>query len=196
MNHLSDSSISSFWEERYQAETIPWDFHGVPAAVTHFLKSIKPSGRVLIPGCGSAYEVKAFLAAGWDAWGIDFSEAAVKRARGILGKQSDHILCGDFFTHQFEQSFDLIYERRFLCALPLRLRGAYARRMHDLLFSNGRLVGFFLYGEVFDGPPFPLKDVNESKDLLSYFELIADLPAENSFSVTEGKERWEEWKKI
>lgn len=192
---MIDSAAPSFWEERYQSENMPWDCHGVPAEVIHFLKSVKPPGRVLIPGCGSAYEVKAFLEAGWDAWGIDFSEAAVKRAQGILGNHGDRILLGDFFTHEFDQPFDWVYERSFLCALPPRLRKAYACRISDLLVPEGRLVGFFLYGATFDGPPFPLQHVEEAKQLLCHFELIEDLDVKGSSSVSDGKERWEQWEK-
>lgn len=194
---MSDSADPLFWEERYRAENRPWERHGVPKILSSLLESMKPEkpGRVLLPGCGSAYELKIFLDAGWDAWGIDFSETAVKRARGIVPEHQERLLLGDFFTYQFEHSFDLIYERSFLCALPPRLRAAYASRMNDLLLPRGKLVGFFLYGAPFEGPPFPLKDGKEAKELLSDFELIEDCVIEGSHSTALAKEHWQEWKK-
>ncbi len=191
----TNSADPSFWEERYQAGNRPWENYGIPKLLTHVLGSIKPTGKVLLPGCGSAYEIKAFLEAGWDAWGIDFSETAVKRAKEILPEYADRILLGDFFDYQFEHSFDVIYERSFLCALPLQLRNNYAERMHDLLTPEGKLVGFFLYGRNFDGPPFPLQDLDEAKNLLYQFELVEDLSISDSYSRSGGKERWGVWKK-
>jgi hypothetical protein len=96
---MIDSANPQYWEERYQLENIPWDFHGIPSEVIHFLKTTTPQGkgRVLIPGCGSAYELEAFLAAGWDAWGIDFSGGAIQQAQNALGTHSKQVLFGDFF---------------------------------------------------------------------------------------------------
>ena len=50
-----------------------------------FLAKHQGPGRVLIPGCGSGYEIEAFSSAGWDVIGIDFSKVAVARARRLLG---------------------------------------------------------------------------------------------------------------
>ena len=49
---------------RYAAGKTPWDFGGVPSALKSFLERSSVRGRVLIPGCGSGYEVQAFHAAG------------------------------------------------------------------------------------------------------------------------------------
>lgn len=190
---VNDSSSPSFWEERYQRKQTPWDFHGVPLAFKNFLSCAKPS-RVLVPGCGSAYEVKAFIDHGWDAYGIDFSPTAAQQARTTLGKKGERILCDNFFEHSFEKPFDFIYERTFLCALPLRLRKAYVRRVRELLVPGGQLVGFFFYGEKEEGPPYPLKNLEEAKSLLSGFHLHNDSAVEDSVSVMIGGERWQEWK--
>lgn len=86
---MNDCALPSFWEKRYQAQQTPWDFHGVPAAFKIFLSRSKPS-RVLVPGCGSGYEVKAFLDHGWDAYGIDFSPTAVQQARKLLDLEKNN----------------------------------------------------------------------------------------------------------
>ena len=50
------------------------------------------TGRVLIPGSGSGYEIEAFSSSGWDVIGIDFSRVAVARARGLLGPLGSKVL--------------------------------------------------------------------------------------------------------
>lgn len=102
-------------------------------------------GRVLIPGCGSGYEVAAFAAAGYDVVAIDSAEAAVERARATVGPALEaRILRGDFFTHDFgPQPFDVIYERTFICWFDPDQRPAYRDRVAALLRHHGSLVGYF-----------------------------------------------------
>src|SRR5450759_3548093 len=113
-----NSSRPEFWDVRYTSGKTPWDFHGVPAALKTFLKTSQP-GNVLIPGCGTAYEVRAFHEAGWKVTAIDFSRVAVERARSELKTLARCVVHGGFFAYDFgSRHFDLIYERTFLCALP------------------------------------------------------------------------------
>ena len=80
-----DSSKPDFWNTRYASGKTPWDLGGVPAALRSFLSRARPPGRVLIPGCGSGYEVQAFHEAGFAVTAIDFSSAAIERAGRLLG---------------------------------------------------------------------------------------------------------------
>src|SRR5688572_27008995 len=92
-----DSTKQEFWDTRYSTGRTPWDFGGVPSALRAFLTRAKP-GRVLIPGCGSGYEVQAFHDAGFEVTAIDFSAAAVAQAAHILGPLHGCVIKGDFFT--------------------------------------------------------------------------------------------------
>jgi SAM-dependent methyltransferase len=189
----NDSSRPEFWDVRYAAGETPWDFHGVPAALTAFLKTAQ-AGSVLIPGCGTAYEVRAFLEAGWKATAIDFSPVAVERARAELGSLAPSVVQGDFFTHDFScEPFDVIYERTFLCALPPDLWPAYVDRMTQLLRPNGKLVGIFLYGEEIAPPPYPLSPEKASELFREKFSLIKEVPVSDSLPIFQGKERWQQW---
>jgi hypothetical protein len=133
---------------RYAAGRTPWDFGGVPAALKSFLAGSSTPGSVLIPGCGSGYEVQAFHTAGRDLTGIDFSSAAVDQAKRIVGVLAERILLGDFFIHDFgARRFDLIYERTFLCSMPPSRWPDYANRAADLLSAGEKLIGIFLYAE-------------------------------------------------
>jgi SAM-dependent methyltransferase len=140
-----DSTHPDFWTSRYAAGKTPWDFGSVPAALKSFLARSSAPGRVLIPGCGSGYEVQAFHETGYDVTAIDFSPGAVDQAKRVLGVLAERVILGDFFTYNFEQGpFDLIYERTFLCSMPPSRWPDYANRMADLLSPEGGLIGIFL----------------------------------------------------
>ena len=188
-----DSSRPEFWDARYARGETPWDFHGVPAALNAFLKTSQ-AGSVLIPGCGSAYEVRAFDEAGWKVTAIDFSPVAVERARSELGPLANRVMQADFFKHDFgSQRFDVIYERTFLCALPPDLWPAYVKRMIQLLGPNGKLAGIFLYGDQAEPPPYPLTPAKASELLGKNFSLIKTLSVTDSLPLFAGNERWQEW---
>jgi SAM-dependent methyltransferase len=196
MPSAEDSTRPDFWNTRYAAGKTPWDLGGVPAALRSFLARAKPPGRILIPGCGSGYEVRAFHEAGFKVTAIDFSPAAVERAGRLLGPLGRSVIQGDFFTHDFTgQNFDLIYERTFLCSLPPERWPAYATRMADLLQTGKLLAGIFLYGEEPEPPPYPLGDAQALELFGQEFELIRSEPVSDSLPLFQGMERWQEWRR-
>jgi SAM-dependent methyltransferase len=187
------STEMEFWDGRYRSGRMPWDLQGVPLALQNYLQTATP-GQVLIPGCGSGYEVRAFYERGWDVLALDYSPAAVKRACGILGALADKVLLADFFKHDFAgRKFDVIYERTFLCSLPPEVWPDYARRMAELLARKGGLIGLFLYGHEDEPPPYPLTEV-EAKQLFSgRFMHVVDQPVTDSLPLFAGQERWQVW---
>jgi SAM-dependent methyltransferase len=194
MEKAPDSTDPDFWNSRYAAGKMPWDFGGVPAALKSFLARSSAPGKVLIPGCGSGYEVKAFHAAGYDVKAIDFSPAAVDQAKRVLGPLADRVILGDFFVHDFGQRcFDLIYERTFLCSMPPSRWPAYANRMAALLSPGGKLIGLFFYGAQQSGPPYPLTDKQADLLFQKRFRLVRSELVTDSLPLFRGMERWQEW---
>lgn len=154
--------------------------------------------RVLIPGCGSGYEVEAFYQAGYDVEAIDFSGPAVAQAREVLGPLGDCVIQDNFFKHDFgTKRYGLIYERGFLCSFAPEHWPAYVTRMAELLLPGGRLVGLFLYGQEAEPPPYPLTDQTAALYLGKSFRLVStEAAAADSVPVYQGMERWQEWEKI
>lgn len=194
----SDSTQPDFWTIRYAAGKMPWDFGGVPAALKSFLARWSVPSRVLIPGCGSGYEVQTFQAAGHEVTAIDFSPAAVEQAKRVLGLLAERVILGDFFTHDFGQChFDLIYERTFLCSMTPSRWPACVNRMAELLLPGGRLIGVFLYGQrTSSGPPFPLTDREAEQLFKQRFELVRSEALTDSLPLFRDMERWQEWLKV
>ncbi len=188
-----DPAGAAFWEKRYREQFTPWDAGRVPDMTQTFITALAPASRVLIPGCGSAYEARAFAEAGHDVIAVDFSEAALEAARGVLGEWAHCLKHGDFFTTDFGSPFDVVYERAFLCALPRRAWPNYATRVAELLRPGGVLAGFFFWDESERGPPFGLKPGELEALLDNAFNRSADVAVTDSIPVFQGKERWQVW---
>ncbi len=189
-----DASKPEFWEKRFRENFTPWDAGRVPLDLLSFLK-IEPRGaRVLIPGCGSGYEVRAFADAGHEVLAVDFAPAAVERAQRILGPLSDRVRLADFFEFDFGAPFDLVYERAFLCSLPRPLRARYVGRTLELLAAQGRLAGFFFFEDGERGPPFGLKSGELEQLLADRFDRTQNRPVDDSIPIFAGKERWQVWR--
>jgi SAM-dependent methyltransferase len=190
-----DPGGPAFWDARYREAFMPWDAGGVPRALTRFLDG-EPSGlRVLIPGCGSAYEVRDFAARGHDVLAIDFSTLALDRARAVLGESSRVLRQADFFVDDLGAPFDLVYERAFLCALPRALWPRWSVRVAELVRPGGRLAGFFFFADDERGPPFGLKEGEVQALLDPAFDRVADDAVDDSIPVFAGRERWQVWRR-
>jgi SAM-dependent methyltransferase len=190
-----DSSRPEFWDTRFRDGVTPWDAGGVPPQLAVWVEK-KPPMRVLIPGCGSGYEVRLFAERGHEVLAIDFSTAAVDAARRELGSLSRLVRKADFFEFETE-AFDLVYERAFLCALPRALWPAWARRMAELVRPGGELAGFFYIDDNQRGPPFGISPEGLKELLGTAFALTENLPipAGQSLAVFQGKEIWQVWKR-
>ena len=151
---------------------------------------------MLIPGCGSGYEIEAFASGGWEVMGIDFSAVAVARARRLLGPLADTVHQGIFFDYPFrEGEFDIIYERTFLCALVPEYWIPYARRIAKLTGPSGTLCGFYFHGPEDEPPPDPISQEQLCQLLGDAFELIENKSVEDSLPLFAGKERWQIWRR-
>ena len=74
-----------FWEQRFAEGNTPWDRGEVNPQCGAWLAAgaLKPC-RILVPGCGSGYEVAALAQAGFDVTGLDYAPVAIARTRQLL----------------------------------------------------------------------------------------------------------------
>jgi len=190
-----DSSRPDFWDTRFRGGVTPWDAAGVPLLLDKWIENRAPC-RVLIPGCGTGYEVRLFAGHGYDVLAIDFSDAAIEAARKELKEFSSRLKKADFFAFD-GGPFDLVYERAFLCALPRRLWPDWARRMAELVRPGGEVAGFFYLDDNETGPPFGVAPHALAALLQESFELREEkaIPAADSIPVFKGKEVWQVWRR-
>lgn len=190
-----DSSKSDFWESRYRDHVTPWDAGKVPVALREYLSSVRKGARVLIPGCGSAYEAGYVAEHGFDVLAIDFSPAAVELAKKNLSRFGDVVRLADFFEFDCGKPYEVVYERAFLCALPPRMWPQYPLRTAQILRPKGELAGFFFFKETEKGPPFGTTPEVLHALLDPYFDLVEDKTVTDSIPVFQGAERWQVWRR-
>lgn len=184
-----------FWSKRFGEGTTPWDAGKVPNAFADFVARQPAPLNTLIPGCGSAWEAVHLAERGWPVTALDFSPAAVDRARQVLGKATVDLVCADFFTFVPAAPYRLIYERAFLCALPRKLWADWGRRVGELLPPGGLLAGFFFICEQPKGPPFGILPEELDALLAPNFERIEEAAVDDSIPVFSGRERWQVWRR-
>ena len=147
----------SYWNGRYENNDTGWDIGIISPPLKEYINQL-PNKQIaiLIPGCGNAYEAEYLLQQGFtNITVIDIAPVAIEALRLKLNAFEGNqlrIIEGDFFN--LDESFDLIIEQTFFCALQPALRNIYADKMYSLLNKGGKLVGL-LFNRSFDaGPPF------------------------------------------
>ena len=147
----------SYWNGRYENNDTGWDIGIISPPLKEYINQL-PNKQIaiLIPGCGNAYEAEYLLQQGFtNITVIDIAPVAIEALRLKLNAFEGNqlrIIEGDFFN--LDESFDLIIEQTFFCALQPALRNIYADKMYSLLNKGGKLAGL-LFNRYFDaGPPF------------------------------------------
>lgn len=173
----------SFWDQQYQSNTTGWDMGEVSPPIKAYADELTNKNiRILIPGCGNAYEAAYLLEAGFtDITAIDIAPTLVEKLKQQFANHPNiKIILGDFFEHKGQ--YDLIIEQTFFCALDPILRSAYVKKMHELLAENGKLAGV-LFNRTFEfqGPPFGGTAEEYQPMFAPYFNLCHFEPCYNSY---------------
>lgn len=164
---MNQTLNKAYWQKRYQENEIGWDVGGVTTPIKGFIDQlIDKDLKILIPGAGNAYEAEYLWKCGFkNIFVLDIVEEPLRNLKSRISDFPDEqLILGDFFD--LKDSFDLILEQTFFCALKPSLRDAYAMQMSLLLKSNGNLVGvLFDFPLTEQGPPF-------GGDYETYFSLF------------------------
>jgi len=184
------------WQRRYEQNDTPWD-KGAPApALVDYLKRHAIAGRILVPGCGKGYEVRALAAQpGCSAVGLDLSPIAIAGAEQLaaaaeLGARARFIV-GDFFALPDESrgSFNWIVEHTCFCAIDPRRRADYVTAAASALRPGGRLFGIFYIDPDYEtGPPFRASREELSQLFDPKFTLLEEWVPTVSFPGREQRE--------
>ncbi len=137
-----------FWQARFAEGKLPWD-RGTPnPQLLQWLAdgTLAAGQRVIVPGCGQGWEVKALTAAGIETIGLDFAPGALEMCRKLLdeGRLCANLIEADVLHWQPAQPADAIFEQTCLCALYPDHWTHYAAQLHAWLKPGGKLLALFL----------------------------------------------------
>jgi SAM-dependent methyltransferase len=161
----------NYWSKRYLDKETGWDLGGVATPLAAYFDQLENKNlKILIPGCGNAYEAEYLLSKGFaHITLLDISEVLVKSLQQKFAENPQiRVIEGDFFEHSGK--YDLIIEQTFFCALVPSLRPLYAEKMAELLNANGKLVGLLFDKHFQVNPPFG----GEKSEYIQYFEPYFD----------------------
>jgi SAM-dependent methyltransferase len=181
---------SNAWENRYLKNDIAWDLGEVSTPLKEYFNQLENKEiKILIPGGGNSYEAEYLFKNGFkNVFVVDFSQSAIENIqKRIPNFPSSQLIHGDFF--ELENSFDLIIEQTFFCAINPNLRAAYIVKMHQLLKSKGKLVGLMFNVPLNkDKPPFGGNKENYLVSFKLLFNIEKMQACYNSFGNRKGRE--------
>ncbi|TRX61721.1 methyltransferase domain-containing protein [Fulvivirga sp. M361] len=180
----------TYWTQRYHNNQTQWDTGAVTTPLKEYFDQLTDqTQRILIPGCGNAYEAAYLYQSGFkNVVIIDIAQQPLE----LFGANhpefpKNRLICRDFF--ELEDSFDLVIEQTFFCALHPSQRQAYAVKMHELLKPNGRLVGLLFEDELYtDHPPYGGSADEYQAYFLDHFEFHVFERCYNSIKPRQGRE--------
>jgi hypothetical protein len=181
---------NNYWNQRYLEEQTGWDIGYPSTPLKEYIDQLSDKNiRILIPGCGNAYEGEYLHQQGFTNVTLaDFAEESKTRfLKRVPTFPKENFIVGDFF--ELKGQYDLILEQTFFCAIDPKLRNNYAKKMRELLTSKGKLVGvLFNLPDKIDGPPFG-GSIDEYQNVFSkYFTHVSIKPCYNSIKPREGNE--------
>ena len=180
----------TYWNQRYLDFKTGWDIGCISFPLQAYFDQLSNKDlRILIAGCGNAYEAEYLHKNDFvNTYILDFSNTAINNFKKRVNTFPDeNIFELNFFD--LNQSFDIVIEQTFFCALDIKYRKAYALKMYDLLSSNGKLVGLF-FDDVFnnDAPPFGAPKELYLNLLAPYFNILTFEKCYNSIDSRLGNE--------
>ena len=145
-----------YWNNRYINKETGWDIGYVSTPLKNYFDQLSNKElHILIPGCGNGYEAEYLFKQGFNnVFIVDIAPEAIHAFKQRVPDYPEkNIFLADFF--ELNNSFDLIVEQTFFCALNPALRTKYVQKTHELLAPKGKLVGLLFNCELnSDHPPF------------------------------------------
>jgi len=174
----------NFWDSRYQSDNTGWDIGKISTPLKEYFDQLKNKDlKILIPGGGNSYEAEYLHNNGFkNVFVVDLSKTALSNIqKRIPSFPEKHLIHSNFF--ELQDTFDLIVEQTFFCALNPELRPEYAIKMNELLSEKGKLVGLLFSVPLYDNrPPFGGNKEEYVPYFKPYFNLEIMEPCYNSVS--------------
>lgn len=146
------------WEARYITGDTPWEKGAPSPGLVDFLARQKPEprGSVLVPGCGTGHDARAWASHGFPVLGMDLAPSAVElaRAKSSGGTVEPIYRQGDFLRDPVDQAHDWVFEHTLFCAIHPSERPLYVEAVRRWLKPTGKYLAVFYLIPDEEGPPF------------------------------------------
>lgn len=171
-----------FWHQAWKERRL--GFHRGephPALLKYFPElEAQKEQSILVPLCGKSHDLTWLAQQSLYVTGVEISEQAVleyfqdnaiptplKRENAYI-HQGLTLQVNDFLEYSAPQSFDFVYDRAAIVALPPDMRVKYAKKWLELLKSGGKalMISFEYDQSKVDGPPFSVEE-KEIRELFS-----------------------------
>ena len=132
-----------------------------------------PRGRVLVPGCGTGHDVRAWAGAGFDVVGMDLAPSAIRlagertRAAGLHAE----FRLGNFLEEEAPAPFDCVFEHTLFCAIDPSRRDDYVRGVLRWLKPRGQFLAVHYMIRDAEGPPFGTTQAELMERFSPHFDL-------------------------
>ena len=178
------------WDHRYLKNDIGWDLGEVSPPLKNYFDQLEDKElKILIPGGGNSYEAEYLFNNGFtNVFVVDLSKTALENIKNrVPDFPVSQLILGNFFD--LNDSFDLIVEQTFFCAIHPSLRQKYVVTIQKLLKSKGRLVGLLFNVPLHkDKPPFGGDKEEYVVRFQPHFNIKKIDPCYNSHQSRQGRE--------
>lgn len=209
-----------YWLQRWREGRIGFHESQVNPHLVRHQSVLRDSIRVLVPLCGKSVDLEWLVVHGHEVVGVELSEVAAQAffaERGFTPERHEEgrfiryqhgnvaIWVGDFFATSAEElgSFDGVYDRAAMIALPKDLRARYTEHVQTLLTPKAKVLLITLHYDAEGGPPFSvspaeveaayaearveqLAKIDERDEMPEVFEKGATFVYENVYSIEFG----------
>ncbi len=182
------------WEANYRNKEMPWDKGAPSPGLMDFLAAEQVHGRVLVPGCGLGYDVRALAATADEVVGLDIAPSGVKAARNFPSAGGESYELADLFAlpPRLRGSFDWVWEHTCFCAIDREMRAAYVEAVAGALRPGGHLLAVFYldpgHDDPDDGPPFGVSLAELDTLFAPRFGLVREWLPLRAYPGREGRE--------
>lgn len=180
----------SYWDNRYRNNDSRWDLGTISTPIKNYLDQLENKDlKILIPGAGNGHEAEYAFNKGFkNLYLVDLSETALGNfQKRVPYFPKNHLLHQNFF--ELKDTFDIILEQTFFCAIDPALRSKYAAHASKLLAPNGKLVGLLFDAPLNeDTPPFGGNKAEYLTYFSPHFSLIKMDACYNSVESRVGRE--------
>ena len=148
----------NWWSQLYESDEARWDLTGPSPVLAQIVPQLKlQKSRILVLGAGAGHDAAWFAEQGHIVTAIDFSEAAVTRAKLNYGHLPNFtFIQADVFRlpSSMDGAFDVVFEHTLYCAIEPSRRTDLYKVWRRVLNEHGHLLGIFESRDKPYGPPF------------------------------------------